>query len=111
MKKMKQGVICLDRIVKSYGMSLSKEDISQKFYSIKEIDISELDDIANKLGFQTLFMPLLSWRDLSTFPLPAILFSFNNDLDFSIVEKVNKFIWRYHFQFFKYSGVMLLSPN
>ncbi len=122
---MKQGVDCLYKITESYGILLSQEDIARKFYSIKEIDIWELEDVARKLGFDTLFVPFPNWKELLDIPLPAILFSFNDNLDFIIIEKVSK--WsvtvynvktkerkktsRFFFRVPKGVGLMLLYPT
>lgn len=122
---MKQGIHCLHRIIESFGMSLSQEDIARKFYSIKEIDIWELEDIARKLGFDTLFVPFPHWKELLAIPLPAILFSFKDNLDFIIIEKVSKWsvtvynaktkerkkMSRFFFRVPEGVGLMLLFPT
>lgn len=84
----------------------------------------ELESVAERIDFKTLLIPFLNWKELLQIPLPAILFKFNKELVFILLEEVTKISMTiynskvgkrrkiYRFSFYSYYewNLMLLSP-
>ncbi len=107
-------------------MSFSIEELSCFFQSIKKNDVLELIDALEKNGFKTQIVPVLSWKELSQIPLPAVLFGISNGPYFMILSEVRPWsvvftnpktgecekISKLKFLFYKkIEGILLLLPE